>query len=77
MVIYGGNVSHATGAVLIESCTEYDTVSVCGAAGAVVPADRAAVALETTAPGEGLSLMLCQILTLPNHIALLFLCHSH
>lgn len=37
------------------------TLSVCSAAVAVVPVDRAALALGITALGAGLSLMLCQV----------------
>lgn len=39
------------------------------AAVALVPVDGAALALETKARGAGLSLMICLLLTLPNHIA--------
>lgn len=52
-----------------QLCTKYNTVSMCGAVVVVVPVHRAALALKTTAPGTGLSLMICLLLTLPNHIA--------
>lgn len=59
-----------------QACSECHTVSVCGSAVAAVPVERAASALETTASGTWLSLMLCELLTLPNHIVWLFLCHN-
>lgn len=71
MPIYDGNVSHTTSWHNTDQACTNDTVSVCGAAIAVFPVDGEALALETTAPGTGLSLMICLLLTLPHHIAVI------
>lgn len=71
MPIYDVNVSHTTSWHNTDQACTNDTVSVCGAAVAVFPVDGEALALETTAPGTGLSLMICLLLTLPHHIAVI------
>ena len=50
-----------------QPSSKYNTVLVCGSARAVVPVGRATLALETTASGVGLSLMLCRLPTSSNH----------